>query len=143
MSWVGPFKLRELLDRPGGADPKSFLGMKEPRLGGIYVFSLKPWKKQPSDLLYIGSGHSTEHTTLRHRIGQEIIAALGFSGGTGGVLLRKYCRENEINPLELYVAWQIVETCPVGEERKLFDLHKFKSSPDLLNRRQPGLCGTC
>jgi hypothetical protein len=144
MGWEGPFRLRDLLDRPGGADSNAFLGKRAPRLGGIYVFSSKLWKGRPKGLLYIGSAHSTEHTTLRHRIGAEVIAALGFSGGTGGVLLSKYCRENGINPLDLYVAWQILESCPVPDELRLFDLQKAKLSPELLYRRPPpSRCGWC
>ena len=142
--WEGPFKLRVLLDRPGGADPRAFLGMKEPRVAGVYAFSTKPWRKEPKGLLYIGSAHSTKNTTLRHRIGAEVIAALGFSGGTGGVHLSSYCRENDLNPLDLYVAWQILESCPVPHERQLFDLHKGKLSPDLrYTNRPPSRCSKC
>jgi len=131
-----------LLDRPGGADRDTFLG-KRSATGGLYVFSLEPWNKRPSDLLYIGSGHSTDNTTLRHRIGAEVIASLGFSGGTGGVLLCEYCREKKINPLDLFVAWQILKSCPVPDEQRLYDIHKGELSPKLLNRRRPGRCGRC
>jgi hypothetical protein len=37
MSWDGPHKLRDLLDRVGGADPIVF-----PETLGLYVFSLTP-----------------------------------------------------------------------------------------------------
>ena len=94
MPWEGPYKLRELLDRVGGADPSLTIF---PETYGLYVFSLEPWEQEPAGLLYLGSGHATKNTNMRHRMGAEVASALGFWGkvaghGHGGILLSKYCR---------------------------------------------------
>jgi hypothetical protein len=74
MPWEGPYKLRDLLDRVGGADPTIF-----PETLGLYVFSLTPWEHKPTDLLYLGSAHATAYRDLRQRIGEQVACALGFT----------------------------------------------------------------
>ena len=144
MPWEGPFKLRELLDRVGGLDPAII-----PETYGLYVFSLNPWEHEPADLLYLGSGHATKNTNLRHRIGAEVASALGFHGkvaghGHGGILLSDYCRPpRTINLFELYLGWLVrptKDTCPVPAEQELFD-HVQPRSPRLLNHGRPHNCG--
>lgn len=154
MPWEGPYKLRELLDRVGGADPSLTIF---PETYGLYVFSLEPWEQEPAGLLYLGSGHATKNTNMRHRIGAEVASALGFWGkvaghGHGGILLSKYCRLKGINPFELHLGWLVrptKDTCPVPAEQDLFCHHNPKSgnpkvqqrSPGLQNRRRPSNCG--
>ena len=142
------FSVARIVRPSGGADPTTFLGKKLPRgqgPGGLYVFSSSQWDKRPSDLLYIGSAHSTDHTNLRYRISQQVIAALGLGGGSGGYLLSKYCRKKNINPLDgLFVAWQILNSCPVPDERRLFKLHRGKLSSELLCLNEPpARCSRC
>jgi hypothetical protein len=152
MAWEGPYRLRELLDRAGGLD-----GAIIPESYGLYVFSLNPWEYEPTDLLYLGSGHATKNTNLRHRIGAQVASAQGFHGkvaghGHGGILLSEYCNTNGINPLELYLGWRVRPTkdaCPVPAEQELFAQHDPKSddpkvqqrSPRLLNHGRPRDCG--
>jgi len=146
MLWEGPYKLRDLLDRVGGADPTMFRETL-----GLYVFSLTPWQQEPTDLLYLGSAHATAYRDLRQRIGEQVACALGFHGivagwGIGGIHLSEYCRANEIKPLDLYLGWLVLPTndfCPVPAEQELFDRHYLKLSPLLLNRQRPAVCGRC
>lgn len=92
MPWVWPFRLRDLLDRVGGADENVL-----PHLSlGLYAFSRTQWQGEPDDLLYLGSGYVTLRTDLCHRIGNNVACALGFHGevagaGSGGILLSSYC----------------------------------------------------
>lgn len=143
MLWMRPCKLRELMDQNGGFDPDTL-----PERSGLYVFSSTPWDRKPTNLLYLGSGHATASTNLRHRVGNEVASALGFHGvvagaGHGGVLLSKYCRENNISPLDLYLGWRTLpnNVCPVPDEQQLYDCHHNKLSPHLLNKKRPSSCG--
>jgi hypothetical protein len=143
MSWEGPRKLRELLDREGGLEARIV-----PEAPGLYVFSLEPWQQAPEDLLYLGSGHATKNTNLRHRVGAEVASTLGFWGkvaghGHGGILLSEYCRKKGINPLDLRLGWLILpqKSCPVPCEKKLHARHDHNLSPHLLNDRRVNSCG--
>jgi hypothetical protein len=139
MPWIGPFRLRDLLDRTGGFDQSLLhLGL------GLYVFSLNSWEGEPTDLLYLGSGHATATTDLFYRIGNEVTSALGFNSriveaaGSGGILLSEYCRANAINPLDLRLGWRtLTGWCPVPEELALYRLHRNNRSPRLLNSQLP------
>ncbi len=146
MLWEGPKKLRVLLDRVGGLDKDPAIC---PETSGLYVFSLKRWEHEPTDLLYLGSGHATKDTNLRHRIGAEVASALGFWGdvaghGHGGWLLSKYCRANGINPFELHLGWLVLPNniCPVPCEKKLHAHHYHNQSQQLLNGPRVNACGT-
>ncbi len=144
-NWIGPYKLRDLLDRIGGAEPRIF-----PEDKGLYVFSLNSWTKEPNDLLYLGSAHATDSTNLCHRMGNEVISALGFHGaiagaGSGGIKLSEHCRREDTNPLDLRLAWCIFSEgmCPVPDERALYEQHKNKRSPRLLNEKLPTCSAGC
>src|SRR5579863_6333637 len=103
--WQGPFRLRECLDRPGGAEPLP------PEAGGVYLFSLSA-SFATDQILYVGDSHVSTNQNIRNRIGDEITCLLGFHGevagyGWGGILLSEHCRAAELNPLDLHLAWRI------------------------------------
>ncbi len=143
MPWIGPFKLRDYIDRVGGLDP-----LPPDDKPGLYVFSRKLWVGNPIDLLYLGSGHSTENTSLLNRIAREVADTLGFHGkvaalGSGGFLLSKFCKREGIKPLDLYLGWRTVDDCPVPYEQELYDDHKNKLSRELQNTKRPGRNRAC
>ena len=136
MLWIGPIKLRDYLDRVGGPSPLP------PATSGIYVFSTQKWVANPTDLLYVGSGHKTKSSDVLLRIGREVADALGFYlgeayHGSGGYLLSEFCRGQRISPLDLYLGWYMVNGCPIPDEQQLFDNHHKKLSPSLLNVERP------
>jgi hypothetical protein len=141
MAWEAPKKLREMLDRTGGLDPKIL-----PETSGVYVFSLGPWKHAPANLLYLGSSHN-----LLERTGNNVACALGFWSNTVGQgqgwKLSEYCRQQRENPLDLYFGWLVLSKsiCPIPCEKKLHARHYHKLSPQLLNGPRVNTCGaeTC
>lgn len=139
MPWVGPHKLRDLVDRPGGLDPAIV-----PENPGVYVFSLDAWQHDPANLLYLGSSHN-----LFQRTCDSIPSALGFCSNTvgasqGGWLVSGYCQRNRENPLDLYFGWVVLPKgiCPVLCEQKLHARHYQRLSPLLLNGPRVNACGT-
>lgn len=139
--WQGPFRLRECLDRPGGAEPLP------PEAGGVYLFSLSA-SFATDQVLYVGDSHVSTNQNIRNRIGEEITCLLGFHGevagyGWGGILLSEHCRSAELNPLDLHLAWRIELGCPRLAEQQLYDSYKHAPGTVLLNRRRPQNCGAC
>jgi hypothetical protein len=137
-SWVGPFQLRGYLEK--AVDDHQ---VWPPERGGVYVVSSLAWVGQPtkeSDVLYVGS-NTGESDRFITRIGDLIADMLGFWGNntghhSGGTRLWEYCRENRINPLDLFLGWQIERPCVRCGE---YDL--FSSLIPKLTRKRPGRCG--
>jgi hypothetical protein len=136
-SWVGPFRLREYLEKSVDDDQAW-----PPQRGGVYVVSSLVWRGQPSttdDLLYVG-GNTGESDRFITRIGDLIADMLGFWGDqtghhSGGIRLWEYCRENRINPLDLFLGWQVERPCVRCAE---YDL--FVALAPKLNRKRPARC---
>jgi hypothetical protein len=105
--WVGPFTFDDLLSN---CLDESF--PKPPESSSVYLVSRKPWVKRPTYKcipLYVGS-NTGKSPRFRTRIGDLIADAFGFyegSGGhsSGGKSLYRYCKENDMNPKQLYIGW--------------------------------------
>jgi len=136
-SWIGPFQLRAYLEKTIDDDQ-----VWPPDSGGVYVVSSLAWNGQPTkedDVLYVGSstGKSDRFIT---RIGDLIADMLGFWGEqtghhSGGIRLWEYCHENRINPLDLFLGWQVERPCVRCGEYDLF----ITLAPKL-NRKRPARC---
>src|ERR1700693_5122467 len=98
--WIGPFRLRDLLERSIDDDQPW-----PPEKKGVYVVSLQPWDSHPTKqggILYVG-GNSAESGRFLRRVGDLIIDMLGFfdsEGGhsSGGQSLWNHCNQKSINP---------------------------------------------
>ncbi len=134
--WVGPFRLRDLLDR--AMDNTQEWPKEE---AGVYVVSRRPWKGEPvaeSGILYIGSNSKNPEHFLK-RIGDLIIDMLGFWGEkansghhSGGQTLWLYCRNNQVHPLDLYLGWKHgipCARCAEGENYYALKPSENKKSP--------------
>jgi hypothetical protein len=114
-TWVGPFRLRDLLEH--AMDNAQPWPQEE---AGVYVVSLQPWEKEPTEtsgILYVGSNTKNPELFLK-RVGDLIIDMLGFWGDkensghhSGGRTLYNYCRKERIHPLDLFLGWQQGITC--------------------------------
>jgi hypothetical protein len=99
MKWKGPFKINELLDN---CLEDTF--PKPPEKNSVYVVSKLKWDKEPTEdciLLYVGS-----YEPSRNRLGDLIATMFGItyqhSGGETGY---QWCKEQKLNPKELYIGW--------------------------------------
>ena len=123
--WVGPFQVRDLLERctlPSQAWP--------PEDRGVYLVSRGRWKVTPTqkcDPLYVGgiTGRSARFCT---RVGDLIADLLGFYGAStghssGGQSLHRWCTDNGVNPLDLFLGWyHLPDMSCREEENRWFDL---------------------
>jgi hypothetical protein len=66
-----------------------------------------------------------------------IIRMFGFSAArhSGGGSLHQYCRENRLNPKNLYIGWLKNCQCVRCDENKIYDLLQPP-----LNKRRPPKC---
>jgi len=105
--WVGPYTIDQLLDNClNDAFPKP------PESDSIYLVSAKSWKSRPSQdcsPLYVGSTTGRSRR-FRTRIGDLIADMFGFfqpetGHSSGGQSLNGYCKRNNSNPKQLYIAW--------------------------------------
>jgi hypothetical protein len=108
----------------------------------VYVVSNLTWRGQPtkeSDVLYVGS-NTGESDRFITRIGDLIADMLGFWGQqtghhSGGMRLWEYCHKNRINPLDLFLGWQVERPCVRCAEYDIFTALAPK-----LNRKRPARC---
>lgn len=137
MKWVGPFTIDELLDN---CFNKSHSW--PPESNGIYVISRNKGANKPTKdciPLYIG-GNTGKSKRFLTRIGDLIADMFGFFGEetghhSGGQTLYKYCKENNLNPKNLYIGWLKNCQCTRCEENRIYDqLHP------LLNKSRPPKC---
>ncbi|MCB2185670.1 MAG: hypothetical protein KQJ78_04590 [Deltaproteobacteria bacterium] len=139
MPWLGPYKIRTLLEN-------CLLDNQEwPReTKGVYLVSQNGWRDEPkltSVVLYVGS-NTGNSDRFRTRIGDLIADMFGFYGRqtghhSGGANLWYFCYENSINPLDLYLGWKNYVHCALCEENKLYDQFQSKH---LLNKKRPSEC---
>jgi len=135
--WVGPFRVQQLLDQC--IDDKTPL---PPASGSAYVVTQRSWNGAPNSscgVLYIG-GNTGRSPRFRTRLGDLLTDAFGFFGGgtghsSGGQSIHKWCRENQVNPLRLYLAW--VSQCAC---HRCLEIQLFHELSPKLNRIAPSRC---
>lgn len=145
--WTGPFRISNLLaaclddDHPW-----------PPASHGVYLVSRDEWSNAPSSTchpLYLGgnTGNSQRFCT---RIGDLIADLHGFwDGGTGhhsgGQSLYKWCKENKVQPGNLFIGWATrvswCDRCAEGEIVSLLAA-SWEERGSLLNKARPPLCRT-
>ena len=136
MSWTGPFVIRELVEGCTSASRAM-----PPEANGVYLVSLRPWTLRPDEAcspLYVGS-NTGRSARFRTRIGDLLADLFGFFGEktghhSGGQHLFRYCCEEQIQPLDLYIGWTSTD-CARCDESRLFD-----SLQPMLNRSRPSRC---
>ena len=135
--WVGPFQVRQLLDR---CLDERF--PKPPESNSCYLVTQNRWRRSPSArsaLLYIG-GNTGTSKRFRTRLGDLLADMFGFYGGesghhSGGQSIHKWCRINSVNPSELYIAWIEGTECHRCLEGRL-----CRALQPELNQKTPDRC---
>lgn len=136
--WVGPYRIDEVLDNClNDGFPRS------PESDSVYLVSARTWNKRPSQgclPLYVGST-TGESTRFRARIGDLIAAMFGFfqdgaRHSSGGKSLYRYCKINNTNPKQLYIAWLARCGC-----RRCAEHYFWEDLKPQLNRNEPPFCG--
>ena len=136
--WVGPSQIKELLR---DVIPQKLLP-DLPEKGSAYLVTQKKWDEYPTSKsvpLYVG-GNSGKSSRFRTRVGDLVCDTFGFFGEetghhSGGKSLNGWCRENEFDPLSLYVGWIASCTCHRCLENDLFG-----ALTPALNRMRPTRC---
>jgi len=137
--WVGPFRIRELLERCLDEDQAW-----PPEHGGVYLVSQQKWSGAPragGSYLYIGgiSGSSPRFCT---RVGDLLADTFGFFGGgtghsSGGQRLNDWCLERRINPLDLHIGWFVPAD---GDCNRCLERSWHEALKPALNRYHPPRC---
>jgi hypothetical protein len=106
--WIGPFQIRKLFESclDGVTVPKP------PDIGSAYVVTKNGWQSNPtkeSIPLYVG-GNTGNSARFRTRVGDLLADAFGFYTSetghhSGGQSIHNWCLKNEVNPLDLHIAW--------------------------------------
>lgn len=136
-SWVGPFKIEQMLRQ---STDESF--SRPPESGSAYLVSRDSWRGSPTIEcmpLYIG-GTTGRSKRFRTRIGDLLADLFGFfaeetAHHSGGQSLHRYCRENNINPLKLHIAWVKMAKC-----HRCLEVDLYSNLKPQLNRRVPPKC---
>lgn len=135
--WVGPFRLREYLER--SIDPDQ---VWPPASGGVYVLSRLAWTGTPTpaaDALYVG-GNTGVSPRFITRIGDLVADVLGFwcnetAHSSGGWRVWEYCFKERIHPLDLYLGWIIGVPCARCAETDVYDALQPR-----INLKRPAGC---
>lgn len=135
--WLGPFSVRDLLalstDKSNPLPPES---------GSAYLVSRKIWSGQPTHKcmpLYVG-GNTGKSARFRTRLGDLLADAFGFFGGgtghhSGGQSIHRWCRDNRVNPLDLYLAWVARCRC-----HRCLEIELVRELSPILNKKAPARC---
>ncbi|HLB73534.1 MAG TPA: hypothetical protein VJJ98_05910 [Sedimentisphaerales bacterium] len=137
MNWIGPFTIVEVLDK---CLDDSF--PRAPEGEGVYVISQKCWRGKPTKEcipLYVGS-NTGKTKRFRTRIGDLIADVFGFFGEetghhSGGISLHRWCRQENLNPKNLYIGWLQGCNCVRCSENSIYDLLK-----PIWNLKRPQRC---
>ncbi len=146
--WIGPFKVKVLLENCMNKSQEW-----PAKDNGVYVVSKEKWRGEPkitNKILYVG-GNTGKSERFATRIGDLIADMFGFYGGgtghhSGGRSINKDCKNENLNPLNLYLGWKkyLIDpeskssrpaNCPRCHERTLYDDLKPK-----LNKKKPSKC---
>ncbi len=137
LKWAGPVTVDRLID--------CFFGNGlpcPPESESVYLVTQLPWEGAPTAAcqpLYVGS-NATNPRLFVTRLGSLIADMFGFFSAerghhSGGQSIFQYCRENGINPRQLYIGWLVDCECGLCNEWKVW----LDLLPKL-NRREPPLC---
>jgi hypothetical protein len=138
--WVGPIQIRKLLESclDGAITPKP------PASGSAYLVTRTGWQLNPtieSGPLYIG-GNTGKSARFRTRLGDLLADAFGFYTSetghhSGGQHIHEWCVKNQVNPLDLHIAWIEGTECHRCLEDRL-----YRGLSPTLNRMVPSKCKT-
>ena len=133
--WVGPFRLRDLLEHCMD-DNQPW----PPESKGVYVVSERRWRKAPNKragILYVG-GNTSGSPLFLTRVGSLIADMLGFWWHhSGGQSLYNHCKDKGLHPLSLYLGWaENVRCCRCAEAEVYFAL----KPPREICKRMPARC---
>jgi len=135
--WVGPFLVRDVLAH--SIDDSIPL---PPEQGSAYLVSRNTWSGVPSGKcvpLYVG-GNTGQSARFRTRLGDLLADAFGFFGAdtghhSGGQSVHRWCRDNRVNPLRLYLAWVARCSC-----HRCLEVNLVRELSPILNRKTPARC---
>jgi hypothetical protein len=135
--WVGPFSARQILER---CMDKSI--PRCPESGSAYLVSRCAWISEPTlrcQPLYVG-GNTGSSSRFYTRIGDLLADLFGFftdetGHHSGGQSLHRWCRENHVDPLRLYLAWVRRCTC-----HHCLEIDLVRELSPALNRKAPARC---
>jgi hypothetical protein len=135
--WVRPIQIRRLLERCNDS-----AAPKPPEANSAYVVTIRRWRSAPNSKsvpLYVG-GNTGKSARFRTRVGDLLADAFGFYGSatghhSGGQSIHKWCKDNKVNPLDLYIAWVEGTKCPRCLEVRLCQELKPK-----INKVRPSSC---
>ena len=144
--WTGPFRIRSLLERCLEDGPWP------PACEGVYLISTKTWKGTP-DLrcgpLYFG-GNTGGSERFRTRIGDLLADMHHFfcdSTGhhSGGQSLYKWCKESEVHPADLFIAWATCKPwcgrcAEIDLAKHFIETWDERQQVGLLNKKRPPWC---
>ena len=132
MKWIGPFKIDSLLD-----NCLDEWHPWPPEANAVYLVSQKAWKTRPTGdciPLYVGS-NTGRSPRFRTRVGDLIADMFGFfAHSSGGQSLYNHCKQERINPKQLYIGWAGC-SCMRCAENLLYDYLEPK-----LNKVRPSRC---
>ena len=140
MQWHGAYKLRNVLGKAISDNQ-----YRPPDTGkGIYVITRRRWRNEPktrSCVLYVG-GSTGKSRRFRTRIGDLIADMLGFFGEetehhSGGKNLWKWCHDENVHPLDLYIGWKEQVSC-----KRCAEIEAYEALKPRLNKRCPSRCST-
>ena len=137
--WAGPFQIRRLLR---DTHTRSF--PRPPEVGSAYLVTRRGWRNSPaadSKPLYVG-GITGRSLRFRTRVGDLLADMLGFFGTgrsnghhSGGKSLHRWCRRENVNPMDLHLAWVKRTNC-----HRCLEVNLVSELKPLLNRKAPARC---
>lgn len=137
-TWNHPIQLRKLLENCGLES-----AMLPPDSRSVYLITLHDWQNSPdiaSHPLYVGGNKNPD--LFSKRVGEVIAAALGFDVyHSGGRKLYQWCKNSQINPIDLYISWAMNVKCHRCAEINIY--HEMKHYGTLLNKYKPTRCPSC
>jgi hypothetical protein len=130
--WVGPVQIRTLLERC--LDER----VMPPKTGSAYLLTQYGWRSRPSARcvpLYVG-GTTGASDRFRTRIGDLLADMFGFPPHhSGGQQVYRWCVANEVNPLDLHLAWVKGTEC-----HRCLEVRLHRLLAPSLNRMVPSRC---
>jgi hypothetical protein len=140
VAWHGPYTIRRLLEGTIGKDAHW-----PPPDGLVYVVTRERWISQPSEksgVLYVG-GNTGPGGRFWTRVGDLIADMFGFYGDrktghhSGGRRLHEWCRDNAINPMDLYIGWKVGKGC-----KRCAEIDAYAQLCPGCNKNRPARCKT-
>lgn len=135
--WVGPIKISGLL-----ANCLNPTAPFPPAHGSAYLVTQHPWRNRPTKAsvpLYVG-GNTGQSERFSTRIGDLVADSVGLFTATrghhsGGRSIRAWTLDNNVSPLDLYLAWVAPKHC-----HRCLEVELVAQLDPLLNKRSPPAC---